>query len=256
MWIQVHRSKLKWVQASPSASEWVQVSPLLGLMAHVWGPGPKVVYSKGPTNQNLDFFGIPFWTRFLFFWGNRDIVSKSLGRNSTKNTILKSWEYQVSNCEGISVWRCVWRAISNERLRRKSLNCAKNNAFGENPYAEIRNICTFGLFFARWPLFFFIFWFYVFCLTTKLQFMHWKANFHAELWELGAPGAETLFVRLSAFENGTCVHVWLQEGFLRSISNRLLKSAPWAKNQRFLQNSRVQRRSDESLPRRRCFLRR
>ena len=28
------------------------------------GPGPKVAKLKGPKSQNLDFFGIPFWTHF------------------------------------------------------------------------------------------------------------------------------------------------------------------------------------------------
>ena len=44
---------------------WALGPPLLGLLAHMGGPGPKVAKLKGPKSQNLDFFGIPFWTHFL-----------------------------------------------------------------------------------------------------------------------------------------------------------------------------------------------
>ena len=35
---------------------------LSGLLAHMWGPGPKVEKLKGPKSQNLHFFWSPFWT--------------------------------------------------------------------------------------------------------------------------------------------------------------------------------------------------
>ena len=40
---------------------WALGPPLLGLLAHMGGPGPKVAKLKGPKSQNLHFFGIPFW---------------------------------------------------------------------------------------------------------------------------------------------------------------------------------------------------
>ena len=44
---------------------WAVGPPLLGLLAHMGGPGPKVAKSKGPKSENLNFFRIPFWTHFL-----------------------------------------------------------------------------------------------------------------------------------------------------------------------------------------------
>ena len=43
---------------------WALGPALLGLLAHMGGPGPKVAKLKGPKSQNVHFFGMPFWTHF------------------------------------------------------------------------------------------------------------------------------------------------------------------------------------------------
>ena len=64
-------------------------------------------------------------------------------RNSTKSTILESWESQLFNFEGISVWRCVYleMRLSRGQTTKSSIRNRSLEAFLRS---EINNKHHFG----------------------------------------------------------------------------------------------------------------